>query len=295
MNNINIINPVRVVAEIGTNHGGDLTLALEMINAAKEAGFDAVKFQKRSPDISTPKAMRTQIRTTPWGDMTYLDYRKAVELHASDYDRISEECERINIDWSASVWDIPSCGFMKARNPKWIKIPSAKSQCWDIVKYCQVHFPEVWISTGGLNWEETQTLWGTYNDPFDNGRMGLSKMVLFYTRAEYPTSDERANLSVLPHLQEITHDRYAIGYSGRDMNLNSGAIAVAYGATVVEKHFTTDPTMYGSDQKISLCPKSATEYIQRLRETELLIGTPDKEPSECERLKLAELNEPNDR
>ena len=285
---------VRVVAEIGTNHGGDLDNALEMINEAKVAGFDAVKFQKRSPEVSTPKEMRTQIRTTPWGKMTYLDYRKAVELNATDYDRISEECERINIDWSASVWDIPSCVFMQARNPKWIKIPSAKAECLDIIKYCQVHFPEVWISTGGLNWEDTLKLWGTINDPFEEEINVSTKMVLFYTRAEYPTSDERANLAVLPHLMEITQTREAIGYSGHDMNLNSGAIAVAYGATVIEKHFTTDPTMYGSDQKISLCPKTAKEYIQRLREAEHLIGTPDKTPSEKERAKLAELNAPHE-
>lgn len=198
------------IAEIGINHNGSLDITKKLIDAAHASNWDCVKFQKRNPDICVPENQKNIIRDTPWGQMTYLDYKKKIEFEKEQYDYIDWYCKIKPIDWSASVWDIDSLNFILNYNVPFIKIPSALLTNIDLVKECAKSGKRVILSTGMSTLEEIDysvNILKKYSKDFS----------LMHTNSSYPTPTDELNLNVIKTLQ----NRYKvpIGYSGHEKDL----------------------------------------------------------------------------
>lgn len=241
---INLQSEPYLIAEIGINHNGDLQIAKKLIDAANATGWDAVKFQKRCPDIAVPEAQKSVPRETPWGTMTYLEYKKRIEFEKPEYDVIDRYCADKPIAWTASPWDMPSLEFLMEYNVPFIKIASATNDNEDILKAACKYGKPLIVSTGMSTLEEidyTVELLEKY---------GNGDYILLHTNSVYPAKEEELNLKVMDTLKE----RYdcLVGYSGHEMNLEPTVIAAAMGAKVIERHVTLSHDMWGTDQKASL-------------------------------------------
>lgn len=245
---------IKLVAEIGINHNADMDIVCKLIKAASISGFDFVKFQKRDPEITTPEHMKNVIRKTPWGEMTYLDYKKKIELSKVDYEIISDVCNKENIGWFASVWDIESARFFVDTVPNHlVKIPSAKITDIDLLLFCRDNFDTVIISTG----------MSTENEINRAITIG-SPDVVFHSVASYPTLPEDTNLNYINELQR-KYSNLEIGYSGHEEGIDFAVSCVALGVSWIEKHITLDRRMWGSDQGISIEPDEMYALSKRVR------------------------------
>src|SRR5436190_11498570 len=148
--------PAYIIAEVGINHNGDLEIAKKIIDAAVHARADAVKFQKRTPEVCTPLDQQTQMRETPWGYITYLDYRYKVEFNEEQYCEIDRYCQEKKIDWMVSVWDEPSVDFMQKFDTPAYKVPSASLTDHDLLKYVRKTGKPIIISTGMSTMDQIQ-------------------------------------------------------------------------------------------------------------------------------------------
>ena len=232
------------IAEIGINHNGDLQIAKKLIDAAFATGWNCVKFQKREPDIAVPEAQKSKPKSTPWGDMTYLEYKKHIEFGKKEYDFIDKYCNEKPIAWSASPWDIPSLEFLLEYNVPFIKIPSALNQDEDIIKKSGESGKPVILSTGMSTLEEVDNsvrLLEKYTD---------GNYILMHTNSVYPTPIEELNLNMITTLRERYH--CLVGYSGHEYGVEPTVLAASLGAKVIERHITLSHDMWGSDQKASL-------------------------------------------
>ncbi len=254
-------HPAYLIAEIGLNHNGSVDVARELIDVAIDAGCQAVKFQKRDPEISTPVHMRDQVRETPWGTMTYLDYRYKVEFGADEYDEIDAYCRKRGIDWFASPWDVPSVHFLAERNVAAIKIASASVTDLELLRATAATGLPVILSTG------MSTL-----DQIDVAVEALDRerLVMMHATSTYPLPPEEANLRTISALR----DRYGVpvGYSGHEVGLQISIAAVALGAVAIERHVTLDRAMWGSDHAASLEPKGLTTLVRDIRIVEQALG-----------------------
>lgn len=251
-----------VIAEIGINHNGDLETAKKMIEAAVHAGADAVKFQKRTPEVCTPPEQQTQMRETPWGYITYLDYRYKVEFGKEDYGQIDKLCKQLGIDWMVSVWDEPSVDFMEQFDTPAYKVPSASLTDLSLLKYTRKTGKPIIISTGMSTMDEINGGAST---------VGLDNLVIMHCTSAYPCEPEELNLRMIQTLRS-NFPNNPIGYSGHEVGLVPSAIAVALGASVVERHFTLDRAMWGSDQAASVEPGGFEKLIKYIRVTEAGLG-----------------------
>lgn len=251
-----------VIAEIGINHNGDLETAKKMIEAAVHAGADAVKFQKRTPEVCTPPEQQTQMRETPWGYITYLDYRYKVEFGKEDYGQIDKLCKQLGIDWMVSVWDEPSVDFMEQFDTPAYKVPSASLTDLSLLKYTRKTGKPIIISTGMSTMDEINGGAST---------VGLDNLVIMHCTSAYPCEPEELNLRMIQTLRS-NFPNNPIGYSGHEVGLVPSAIAVALGACVVERHFTLDRAMWGSDQAASVEPGGFEKLIKYIRVTEAGLG-----------------------
>ena len=242
-----------IIAEIGINHNGDIDLAKKLIDVSKEAGCHAVKFQKRNPDVCVPEHQKKVMRETPWGLISYLDYKYKVEFEKKEYDFIDEYCKKIDIEWFASAWDLGSQDFLNNYDCKYNKIASAMLTNIDLLKKVAKEQKYTFISTGmsSLNQiEKAIDVFKTYNCPFE----------LMHCCSEYPTNPKDANLNVMQSLSEKFNCK--VGYSGHEKGLQITLAAVALGCTSVERHVTLDRTMFGTDQSASIEPKGL-KYLVR--------------------------------
>jgi N-acetylneuraminate synthase len=235
--------PIYFIAEIGINHNGDMQIAKKLLDATFITGWNCAKFQKRAPSICVPEHQKNLMRSTPWGEMTYLDYRYRVEFEKEQYDYIDKYCREKPIHWTASVWDIKSLEFILNYDVPFVKIPSAKITDNEILYECAKSGKPVFFSSGMSTFEE-----------IDNAVNIIDKhtkeYVLFHTNSSYPAKHEDLNLKFI----ETLKGRYGciIGYSGHEYDLEPSVVATVLGAKVIERHITIDHNLWGSDQMASL-------------------------------------------
>jgi N-acetylneuraminate synthase len=252
-----------IIAEIGINHNGDINTAKRLIDIASLSGCDAVKFQKRNPDVCVPEHQKGIIRETPWGTMTYLEYKYKVEFGKSEYDEIDAYCKEKNIKWSASPWDLDSLEFLKQYDLPFIKIPSAMLTNDELVDACARSGKKVILSVGMSTIEEIDNAVGII-------KKSTSDFALLHCNSTYPAPVNELNLSAIKTLQE----RYncEIGYSGHEFRLGTSVSAVYLGASIIERHITLDRTMWGTDHMSSIEPQGLIKLVKGIRELEQAYG-----------------------
>ena len=263
--------PAYVVAEIGLNHNGSIDIAKQLIDAAVLAGCDAVKFQKRTPEVCVPAGQRDVLRETPWGLITYLEYRYKVELGEGDYAEIDRHCKTRNIAWFASCWDEASVDFVEQFKPPCYKVASASLTDDNLLRRYRKTGQPLIVSTG------MSTV-----DQIDHAVevLGRQDLVLLHATSTYPSNLEELNLRVIPRMIE----RYGvpIGYSGHEVGLYTTLAAVVLGACVVERHITLDRAMWGSDQAASVEPQGFARLVKDIRAVEAGLGDGVKRVYESE-------------
>ncbi|WP_017201645.1 N-acetylneuraminate synthase family protein [Microbacterium algeriense] len=271
--------PAYVIAEIGLNHNGDVDIAKRLIDVAARAGADAVKFQKRTPEISTPEHMRDVPRETPWGLMSYLDYRRRVEFGRAEYIEIGDHATMRGLDWFASPWDVPSVEFLEDLNVVAHKVASASLTDTELLLALRETGKPVILSTGMSTIAQIDRALDT---------LGTDRVVLMHATSTYPLEPEEANLRVIATLR----DRYPgipVGYSGHERGLQISLAAVAMGAVAVERHITLDRTMWGSDHAASLEPTGLEHLVRDIRVIERAVGDGVKRVFESEQAPMAKL------
>ena len=253
-----------IIAEIGINHNGSLDVAKKMINLAANAGFDAVKFQKRDINVVYSQEFLDSFRESPWGN-TQRKQKEGLEFSFKEYDEINNYCKQKNIEWFASAWDLNSLNFLKKYNLKYNKIASAMIVDKIFLKEVAKEKKYTFISTGMSSEEEIDNavkIFRSQNCPFE----------LMHCVSTYPMNPEHANLSTIVSLR----DKYKcdVGYSGHESGIAVSLGAAALGITSLERHITLDRAMYGSDQAASLAPAGFVNLVESARKIQLAIGTP---------------------
>jgi N-acetylneuraminate synthase len=276
-------HPVFIIAEIGINHNGDLEIAKQMIDAAVHAGVDAVKFQKRTPEVATPPEQQKQMRETPWGYIPYLEYRKKVEFGEDQYQEIDRYCKVKGIAWMVSVWDEPSVDFMENFGTPAYKIPSAALTDHNLLRYVRETGKPMIISTGMSTLEQIHKSVKV---------IGSEKLVLMHCTSTYPCEPEELNLKMVETLQK-EFPTNPIGYSGHEVGLVPSAIAVALGACMVERHLTLDRAMWGSDQAASVEPSGFERLVKYIRVSEASLGDGVKKVYASEKSSMKKLRRVN--
>jgi N-acetylneuraminate synthase len=271
--------PTYVIAEIGINHNGDLEVAKRIIDEAVHAGADAVKLQKRSPAHSTPPEQQKQMRETPWGYITYLEYRQMVEFNQQQYRELDAYCKEKGIDWLVSVWDEPSVDFMQEFATPAYKVPSASLTDAGLLKYVRKTGKPVILSTGMSTMDQIR---GAVS------ALGSDNLVLMHCTSTYPCEPSELNLRMVQTLRD-EFPSTPIGYSGHEVGLVPSAIAVALGACMVERHLTLDRAMWGSDQAASVEPGGFERLVKYIRVTEESLGDGVKKVYESEKPSMRKL------
>ena len=262
-----------IIAEIGINHNGSLDVAKKLIDVASVAGCDAVKFQKRNPDVCVPEHQKGVMRDTPWGTMTYLDYKYKVEFEKKEYDEIDRYCKTQNIEWSASPWDLDSLKFLEQYDLPFIKMPSAMMTNENLMRAAARTGKRVIFSAGMSTLEETDKAVEWMKDE-------SADFALLHCNSAYPAPLEDLNLSCIKTLR----DRYGceVGYSGHEFRLGTTVAAVYLGASILERHITLDRTMWGSDHLASVEPQGLIKLVRGVRELEVAYGDGVKRVTEGE-------------
>jgi len=250
---------IKTIAEIGINHNGSVTICKKLIDVAKVAGCDFVKFQKRTPDLCVPEKQRNKIRSTPWGEMTYIDYKHKIEFGIEEYTEVDEYCKQVGMQWFASVWDVPSVDFMK-KFTNIGKIPSALITNHELIKCARDSFDTLIISTGMSTEEEIE----------DAVEIAHPEVIM-HTNSSYPSKFSELNLNYILHLKE-KYPNSTIGYSGHEFGLVTTFATVPLGAEWIERHITLDRTMWGSDQLASVEPQGLIKLIKGIRDIENSLG-----------------------
>lgn len=255
-------HPVFVVGEIGINHNGELDDALALVDIAADAGCDAVKFQKRTPELCVPRDQWDIERDTPWGRMTYLAYRHRVEFGHADYREINRRCRSRGIAWFASPWDTKSVDALEAQDPPAHKIASACLTDDDLLRRVRATQRTVVLSTGMSTLEQIRHAVDV---------LGRERLIICHTTSTYPAAPEELNLRML-HTLESEFPDVPIGYSGHEIGLQTSVAAVALGACLVERHITLDRARWGSDQAASVEPVGLQRLVRDIRIVEVALG-----------------------
>jgi N-acetylneuraminate synthase len=271
-------HPVYVVAEAGINHNGSVENAIKLIDAAKHAGVDAIKFQKRTPELCVPPDQRNQMRETPWGYITYLDYRYKVEFGKAEYDEIDRYCKQVGITWFASVWDEPSVDFMEGYNPVCYKVPSASLTDRGLLRKLRTTGRPVILSTGMSTLEQISASVEV---------LGVKNLAITHATSTYPCDPEELNLRMIETLRR--EFPCPIGYSGHEVGLITSVVAAALGACIVERHLTLDRAMWGGDQAASVEPGGFERLVKYIRVAEESLGNGVKKVYDSELPSLRKL------
>ncbi len=271
--------PVFVAAEIGINHNGSVEIAKKMIDGAKSAGCDAVKFQKRTPEICVPKDQWDVERDTPWGRITYIEYRHKMEFDAQQFEELVEHCKKKEIFWFASCWDEEAVDFIEKFDPKLYKLASASLTDDELLlRYKTLNKPVI-MSTG------MSTI-----DEIDNAVeiFGTKNLMIAHATSSYPCKNEELNLRMILTLKN-KFPGVPIGYSGHEVGLAPTQAAVALGACFVERHITLDRAMWGTDQAASVEIVGMQKLISNIRDIELALGDGIKKVYDSELKNLKKL------
>jgi N-acetylneuraminate synthase len=274
--------PCFIIAEIGINHNGDLDIAKRLIRVAVACGCDAVKFQKRTPELCVPLAQRNHMRDTPWGYISYMEYREKVEFGKEEYQEIDRYCREQDVIWFASCWDNPSVDFMEQFDPPCYKIASASLTSDALLKHTRATGKPILLSTGMSSLEQIDHAVEV---------LGRDNLALLHTVSTYPAKYEELNLRAIGTLR----DRYSVpvGYSGHETGIATTVAAAALGACTVERHITLDRAMWGSDHAASLEPTGLTRVCRDIRLVEMSMGTGEKKVVERELPIIARLRGEN--
>lgn len=259
-----------IIAEIGINHNGDLGIAKKLIDIAAAAGCDAVKFQKRNPDVCVPEEQKNKPRSWQGEEMTYLEYKYKVEFGKEEYDEIDRYCKAQNIAWSASPWDLDSVEFLKQYNLPFVKVPSAMLTNEELLTKCIELFPKVIFSTGMSTEKEIEdavSILRISKDIFNKKQ----PIGLLHCNSSYPAPVDELNLSAIKTLAQKYPD-FEIGYSGHEMLLGTTVSSVLLGAKIIERHITLDRNMEGSDHSCSVTPHGLFKMVSGIRELEQAYG-----------------------
>jgi N-acetylneuraminate synthase len=275
--------PAYIIAEIGINHNGDLGIAKQMIDAALHAGVDAVKFQKRTPDVATPIDQQTQMRETPWGYITYLEYRYKVEFNEEQYREIDRYCREKGIAWLVSVWDQASVDFMEKFDTPAYKIPSASLTDFGLIRKARATGKPLILSSGMSTMEQIHQ---------GVKIAGEKDLILMHCTSTYPCEPEELNLRMIETLRS-EFPNLPIGYSGHEVGLVPTAVAVALGACMVERHLTLNRAMWGSDQAASVEPWGFETLVKYIRVSEAALGDGVKKVYESEMGSMKKLRRVN--
>ena len=269
-----------LIAEIGINHNGDIELAKKLVKMSYDNGCDFVKFQKRNPEVCVPTHKRNELKDTPWGTITYLDYKKKIEFGKSEFLEIEKYCSDVGIQWSASAWDRESQDFVYNFKVPFNKVASAMNTNIDFIEKVAKEGKVTFISTGMSEMSEIEkcvAIFKKNNCPF----------VLMHTVSTYPANDEDLNLAVIETLQKKFG--VPVGYSGHESSVSPSVIAAALGAVVIERHVTLDRTMWGTDQSASLEGNGIRQLSNVLERIPIILGVPEKKFIESEKKAAANL------
>ena len=250
-----------IIAEIGINHNGDMKIAKKLINMAKKAGCDAVKFQKRTLEKCISKSEWDKLRETPWGNIPYLEYKKHLEFGEKEYNEIDQYCRDKEIEWFASAWDLESQAFLRKYDLKYNKVASPMLTNTPLLEMISMEKKMTFISTGMSTPEQIDKaidVFHSNNCPF----------ILLHCVSTYPCKDEDCNLRYMRTLGW----RYPVGYSGHEIGILPSIMAVTMGATVIERHITLDRAMYGTDQSASLERKGLELLVRDIRRISAIMG-----------------------
>jgi N-acetylneuraminate synthase len=248
-------HPVYITGEIGINHNGELANAFALIDQAAAAGCDAVKFQKRTPEICTPRDQWDIERDTPWGRMTYIDYRHRVEFDADDYRQIDAHARSRGIAWFASPWDVEAVDFLEQFDVPAHKVASASLTDDELLRRLRATGRTVILSTGMSTPKQIRHAVEV---------LGSENIVLCHATSTYPAKPTELNLRMI-HTLQSEFPNVPVGYSGHETGLQTTLAAVALGAVFVERHITLDRAMWGSDQSASVEPPGLQRLVRDVR------------------------------
>jgi N-acetylneuraminate synthase len=259
-----------VIAEIGINHNGSLDLAKRLIDAAKDAGANAVKFQKRTIEAVYTQAELDKPRESPFGK-TNGDLKRGLEFDGAAYSDIARHCGRVGLDWSASCWDIESVKFISGYSPPWLKIPSALiTNEALLLEYAKTDIPLI-VSTGMSTWEEIDAAVLRLIGWYEEDVVGYAPLTLLHCHSSYPSPLEEVNLACINSFKE-RYPGVKVGYSSHTVSPWPCLMAVVYGADVVEAHLTLDRASFGTDQAASLEPGAFKKLVEEIRTFEKCKG-----------------------
>ena len=261
-----------IVAEIGINHNGDMSICKQLIDVAKEAGADCVKFQKRDINQVYTQEFLNSPRESQWGT-TQREQKSGLEFSAEEYQEIENYCKSKGIDWFASAWDVNSQKFLRQFNSKYNKVASAMIVHTELLKEVASEGKHTFISTGMTTYDDIQAA-------VDIFRKADCSFELMHTISTYPMKDEDANLNMIKTLEKKFDCN--VGYSGHEVGLAVSYAAAALGISSLERHITLDRAMYGSDQSASVEPSGFRQLVGAVRKIELAMGDGIKKIIEAE-------------
>lgn len=253
--------PVFITGEIGINHNGDLGITKRLIDVAVMAGCDAVKFQKRTPEKAVPPEYQDVMRDTPWGIISYLEYRYKVEFNHQDYKEIDRYCKEKGIIWYTSCWDEESVDFIDAFSPPCYKVASASLTDSPLLQKLRGTGKPIILSTGMSTFDEIQAAVEL---------LGEDDLLIAHSTSSYPCPASELNLRMI-HTLDSSFD-CPVGYSGHEVGLQTTYAAVVMGASFIERHITLDRAMWGSDQAASVEPWGLMRLVRDIRVIEEAFG-----------------------
>lgn len=255
-------HPVYFIAEIGINHNGSVDTAKRMIDGAVQAGCQAVKFQKRTPEKCVPRDQWDVMRDTPWGRMRYIDYRHKTEFGVAEYEQIADHCRASGIQWFASCWDEDAVAFMEQFEPPCYKVASASVTDLGVLDALVATGRPIIMSTGMSTLEQIDAAVGV---------LRRDRLLLAHAVSLYPCDVSELNLKMIQTLGRLYPD-VPIGYSGHETGVAPTLAAIALGATFIERHITLDRAMWGSDQAASVDIEGLVRLTSAIREVEKALG-----------------------
>jgi|TARA_B110000977_G_scaffold195233_1_gene273309 N-acetylneuraminate synthase len=276
MNKLDLYKKPYLIAEIGINHNGSVAIAKKMIDAAKENNFDAVKFQKRDPDICVPEDQKYKMRDTPWGNITYLSYKKKIELNLNQLTILKNYAKKLKLDFSASCFDINSLNLMKRIN-SFNKIPSAMITNIFFLEQVAKQKKRTFISTGMCEMKDITKAVNIF-------KKNKCDYELMHCVSLYPCPEEKLNLQMIKTLRKKY--KCKVGYSGHEPSVSPSFFAYMLGATSVERHITLDRSMWGTDQAASLSPDGMKMFGSIFNKIEKIFGDGIKRLPEEEKVML---------
>jgi N-acetylneuraminate synthase len=276
MNKLKLYKKPYLIAEIGINHNGSVAIAKKMIDAAKENNFDAVKFQKRDPDICVPEDQKYKMRDTPWGNITYLSYKKKIELNLNQLTILKNYAKKLKLDFSASCFDINSLNIVKKIN-NFNKVPSAMITNTVFLEHVAKQKKRTFISTGMCEMKDITRAVNIF-------KKNKCDYELMHCVSLYPCPEEKLNLQMIKTLRKKY--KCKVGYSGHEPSVSPSFFAYMLGATSVERHITLDRSMWGTDQAASLSPDGMKMFGSIFNKIEKIFGDGIKRVPEEEKVML---------